>query len=139
MKKLFNYIVFTLVFFSCGKNIHHDDIHYLNGYWEIKEVVFPNGVKKEYTINETIDFFKWNDSIGSRTKVKPQLDGTYVSNYVEESIKLSIQSGQYILNYQTDLDQWQEIILKMTNDELILQNEKQIQYHYKRYEPINLE
>jgi hypothetical protein len=138
MTKSLHIAILFFVFISCGKNISHDDLNFLNGYWEIKEVVFPNGLKKEYTINEIVDFFQWNDTIGSRTKVKPQLDGTYVSNNVEESIKLSVQSGQYILNYQTDFDQWQEIILKITKDELILQNEMQIKYHYKRYEPINL-
>lgn len=137
-KHLYILTIFFILF-SCGKNVVHDDLKYLNGYWEITEVNFPTGVKKEYTINETIDFFQWEDTIGTRKKVKPQLDGTFFVTNDEEKIKLLIHSGQFVLNYQTPFDQWQEKILKLTDEELILQNEQQVQYHYKRFQSLNLE
>ena len=57
MKKIFLLIVLTSML-SCKQKIKEADISNLNGYWEIEKVDLPDGDKKEYKVNETIDFFK---------------------------------------------------------------------------------
>ena len=79
MKKIFLLIVLTSML-SCKQKIKEADISNLNGYWEIEKVDLPDGDKKEYKVNETIDFFKIENKKGFRKKVMPQLDGTYLTN-----------------------------------------------------------
>ena len=57
MKKIVGLLVVVL-FISCKQTIIESDLNNLNGYWEIEKVVLPDGDKKEYKVNETIDFFK---------------------------------------------------------------------------------
>lgn len=137
MKQFVIFFAFV-VFASCGKKVSREDLKYLNGYWEITEVVFPDGEKKSYDINETIDYIEWSDSLGIRKKVKPQLDGTFLVNDEEEQITVKEQSGQWVLMYQTRYDRWEEKIVELQENKLVLQNEQQIRYHYKKYEPLNL-
>ena len=79
MKKIILFLVFGL-FLSCKQSISESDLQNLNGYWEIEKVELPDGDKKEYKVNETIDFFKIEANKGFRKKVMPQLDGTYLTN-----------------------------------------------------------
>lgn len=137
MKQFVIFFAFV-VFASCGKKVSQEDLKYLNGYWEITEVIFPDGEKKSYDINETIDYIEWSDSLGIRKKVKPQLDGTFLVNDEEEQITVKEQSGQWVLMYQTRYDRWEEKIVELQENKLVLQNEQQIRYHYKKYEPLNL-
>ena len=61
--KIFLFIVFVLLL-SCKQTISKTDLNNLNGYWEIEKVELPDGDKKEYKVNETIDFFKIKDEKG---------------------------------------------------------------------------
>jgi hypothetical protein len=131
---LFAFVVFA----SCDKKVTQEELKYLNGYWEITEVIFPDGEKKSFDINETIDYIEWSDSLGIRKKVKPQLDGTFLVNDEDEKITVKEQSGQWVLIYQTRYDRWEEKIVELQENKLILQNEQQIRYHYKKYESLNL-
>ena len=56
MKKIVLFLVFSLLV-SCKQSITEADLQNLNGYWEIEKVMLPDGEKKEYKINETVDFF----------------------------------------------------------------------------------
>ena len=56
MKKIILFLVFGL-FLSCKQSISESDLQNLNGYWEIEKVELPDGDKKEYKVNETIDCF----------------------------------------------------------------------------------
>ena len=66
MKKIILFLVFGL-FLSCKQSISESDLQNLNGYWEIEKVELPDGDKKEYKVNETIDFFKITDHKGCRS------------------------------------------------------------------------
>ena len=86
MKRILLLIVLLSVL-SCKQKITEADISNLNGYWELEKVELPDGDKKEYKVNETIDFFKIKDEKGFRKKVMPQLDGTYLTNDIQEDIE----------------------------------------------------
>ncbi|WP_445716115.1 lipocalin family protein [Flavobacterium sp.] len=131
MKKIFLLIVLISTF-SCKQKISQADISNLNGYWEIEKVELPDGDKKEYKVNETIDFFKIEVNKGYRKKVMPQLDGTYLTNDLQEDLVVVIKDGDASINYKTTYASWNEQIIELSNDKLVLQNEQELVYYYKR-------
>jgi hypothetical protein len=131
MKKILFLIVLGSVL-SCKQKITDADISNLNGYWEIEKVELPDGDKKEYKVNETIDFFKIDGNKGFRKKVMPQLDGTYLTNDIQEDIVIAVKDGDASIQYKTTYASWKEEIIELTKDKLVVKNEQDLEYHYKR-------
>lgn len=131
MKRILLLIVLLSVL-SCKQNISEADISNLNGYWEIEKVELPDGDKKEYKVNETIDFFKIEVNKGFRKKVMPQLDGTYLTNDIQEDVVVVVKDGNASLQYKTTYASWNEEIIELTKDKLVVKNQQEIEYYYKR-------
>ena len=131
MKRILLLIVLFSVF-SCKQKITDTDISNLNGYWEIEKVELPDGDKKEYKVNETIDFFKIEANKGFRKKVMPQLDGTYLTNDIQEDVVVVLKDGDASLQYKTTYASWKEEIIELTKDKLVVKNQQEIEYYYKR-------
>ena len=131
MKRILLLIVLVSVL-SCKQNISEADLSNLNGYWEIEKVELPDGDKKEYKVNETIDFFKIEANKGFRKKVMPQLDGTYLTNDIHEDVVVVLKDGDASLQYKTTYASWNEEIIELTKDKLVVKNEQEIEYYYKR-------
>ena len=131
MKRILLLIVLFSVF-SCKQKITDTDISNLNGYWEIEKVELPDGDKKEYKVNETIDFFKIEANKGFRKKVMPQLDGTYLTNDIQEDVVVVVKDGDASLQYKTTYASWKEEIIELTKDKLVVKNQQEIEYYYKR-------
>ena len=127
-------LIFTLLLFSaCSKSIAETDLVHINGYWEIEKVILPNGEAKDYKINENLDYFFIENQSGFRKKVLPQLDGTYLTNDVEETVKVSFEKGDCLLNYKTDFASWQEEVVDLTAEKLVLKSlSNNLVYHYKK-------
>ncbi|WP_338731082.1 lipocalin family protein [Mangrovimonas cancribranchiae] len=124
---------------SCSQNKNIQD---LNGYWEIEEVVMPDGTKKAYNFNNTIDFIELtSDSTGFRKKLKPNFNGTYeTSNVViEETFVVKKENDSLHLYYKTPYSSWKETILLLDEEALQVINKNQIIYTYKPYHPIKIE
>ncbi|MFD2891547.1 hypothetical protein ACFS5J_05910 [Flavobacterium chuncheonense] len=133
MKK--NLVVFlvSILLFSCSSKVEQKDLNWLNGYWEIEKVIFPDGQEKVYKINETIDYFEVNDkNEGFRVKVIPQIDGGFVSNKVKEYFKVVENDQVYFLEYKMDYANWKEELLKISEKTFEVKNENEIIYQYKR-------
>lgn len=138
MKKI---IVFAVSFFaltSCNQLITDKDISKINGYWEIEKVILSDGTKKEYKVNETIDFFQIKNNIGFRKKVTPQLDGTYLVNNQKEKVLISKKDKIYFLNYSTNYAKFKEQIIKIQDSILVLKNDQNVEYHYKKPIPFSI-
>jgi hypothetical protein len=134
-------IVLALVMFlliSCHFKVSKEDVSKLNGYWEIEKAVLPDGTKKEYKINETIDYFDVKNNVGFRKKVMPQLDGTYLVNDQQEKIKIIEKDTKFFIEYTTSYAKWKEEIIEISNDNLVLKNERNLEYHYKKPTPFSL-
>ena len=128
-------IVFALVFvflFSCQNEVKKSDIQNLSGYWEIEQVILPDGETKEYKANETFDIFELNDKKGIRKKGIQQFDGTFLTNDVSEDFTIEFKDGSCFINYKTDFSQWKEEIILISKDKLIVKNKNDLEYHYKR-------
>jgi hypothetical protein len=104
----------------------------INGYWEVDYVILPDGEKKDYKINETNDFFEIKNNVGFRKKVTPQYDGTYLINEQQESVRLIEKNHHVFMEYKTLYAKWEEEILVLSGEELVLKNAQKLEYHYKR-------
>ncbi|WP_452222426.1 lipocalin family protein [Lacinutrix salivirga] len=123
---------------SCSKN-PKPFIEHINGYWEIEAVKLANGEKREYTINQNIDFFEINDSLtGFRKKLSPTFNGTFEASNDLEALTLKIENDSLNIYYKTPYNTWKETVLRANKDHLELINENNNVYYYKRYIPINL-
>jgi hypothetical protein len=137
MKNLISIFTFLLLV-SCQSEIKKEDLSKLNGYWEIKEVSMPSGEKKDYKINETIDYFEVKNNLGFRQKVMPQLDGKFGTNGIKEEIKIVEKNAQFFIEYKTDYGKWQEKIIELADSTLVLENKDKLIYKYKRHIPFTL-
>ena len=131
MKRILLLIVLVTAL-SCKQKITEADLSNLNGYWEIENVELPDGDMKEYKVNETIDFFKIEANKGFRKKVMPQLDGTYLTNDIQEDVVVVVKDGDASLQYKTTYASWKEEIIELTKDKLVVKNQQELEYHYKR-------
>ena len=138
MKNIICYSLIFVIFISCQKKVSAADVPKINGYWEIEKVIFPDGNKKEYTINETYDYFQIKDGKGFRKKVMPQLDGTFIVNDSDEKVIITNKDGAYSLHYSTSFAKWDESLIAVSEKELITRNNSNKEYHYKRAAPINI-
>ncbi len=139
MKNFLITLFTTLLFVSCQeKKAESFDVNLLNGYWEIEQVTLSDGTKKEYKINENVDFFEIKKDSGFRKKVAPQLDGTYLVNDSEEKIKIEKSADGTYISYKTDYATWKEKIKTLTKEQLILENDQNIQYQYKHPIPFTV-
>lgn len=138
MKNLFLFVLVSVLSVSCNQSISESDLAKLNGYWEIESVVMPDGSEKEYTINPTIDFFELKGKAGKRTKVMPQFDGTYKTNDLSEKISIELKEGKTYIKYTTDNAKWKEELVKLSDEKLVVKNEQEIEYHYKKPVPFSI-
>ncbi len=138
IKKLIYISILTLIF-SCSKN-PEDFKQHLSGYWEIKEVTLKNGTKKQYTINQTIDYIKINeDSIGFRKKLKPNFSGVFETSNSLEDFIFKIENDSLNLYYKTPFASWKETVLHATKNQMQIINQNKDLYLYQRYTPIVIE
>ena len=139
MKNIVGLLFVSFLFISCQQKIKPEDISKINGYWEIEKVVFDQGKDKNYTINESYDYFEiGKNNSGFRKKVVPQLDGTFVVNNSQESVKIRLEDNKAFIDYATPYAKWSEELVAISNDELVLKNAEKKEYHYKKAVPINI-
>jgi hypothetical protein len=137
MKKI-GLLLLTLVLFSCHSTVKKEDLKKLNGYWEIKQVTLADGKKKDYKINETIDYFELKDKAGFRQKLMPQFDGKYHTNGIKENINIIAKDNDFFIEYHTPYGKWQEEIIEIADSTLVLKNAAKLEYEYKRFTPFSL-
>ena len=138
MKNAFKIIAISLFLTACQNQVKPEDIAKINGYWEIEKVLLPDGKVKDYSINETYDFFEINGDKGFRQKVVPRLDGSFETNENHESITMVFEDGKTYLKYETPYAKWREELKSVSDAELVLLNAENKEYHYKKTAPINL-
>ena len=138
MNKSYFIILISILISSCSKSVKKEDLSKLNGYWEIQKVILDDGTKKDFPINETIDFFEIKDNIGFRKKVTPQLDGTYLVNNQSEKISISEKENDFFINYSTQYTKFKEQIIDIQDSVLVLKNDQNVEYHYKKPIPFSV-
>ncbi|UCD60495.1 MAG: hypothetical protein JSV59_11500 [Flavobacteriaceae bacterium] len=137
MQKWLTLLLF-FCFLACSERISESDLNYINGYWEIQEVKFPNGKTKEYDINMTIDYFKFDKIQGFRKKMQPKFDGTFNTSSDAESFQIIEKDGSFWMHYKNDLSIWEEQIIKINKTSMVVKNKEGLSYHYRRFKTINI-
>lgn len=126
----------TLIVLSCS-NSPADNLELLNGYWEIAQIENSYGSTKEYSISQNIEFFEiTKERKGVRKKVQPDINGNFTTTNSSQNIDVEINESTVFLKYSTEFDSWQEEILSITPNELILKNQDDYIYTYRRYQPL---
>ena len=138
MKNSLKILFICLFLVSCQQKITPEDIAKLNGYWEIEKVSFKDGEDKEFKINENFDFFKITDNRGIRRKVRPQFDGTFLVNDDYENVEVRFEKDHVYLDYTTAYAKWTEELVRISVDEMLIKNDQNKEYQYKKAAAINL-
>ncbi len=125
MKRISLLSLFFLLI-ACHPAVKKTDVTKLNGYWEIKQVKLADGEKKDYKINETVDFFKVNGTEGFRQKVMPQFDGKFKTNGIKENIRISEDNNTFFIEYNTAYGKWKEEIIEIADSTIVLKNKEKI-------------
>ncbi|SHJ40950.1 hypothetical protein SAMN04487911_12027 [Arenibacter nanhaiticus] len=132
-------VIFVLIIASsCSTKVSKADLNLLNGYWEIKKVTFPDGSTKAYTVNTSIDYIELKDTEGFRKKMYPKFDGTYETSNDAEYFSIYEKDGVFTLHYKTDLSEWQEQVISISENSFTVSNRENTHYQYKRFQPINI-
>lgn len=135
--KQFSLLCLLAFFMSCN-SVSENKLTLLNGYWEIDSVEFPNGGKKEYKMNATVDYIKLEELKGYRKKVTPRFDGNFETSDDAEPFQIEIKEESYTLVYVNDLSEWRETLTAISDDSFTIKNADDVLYHYKRFVPISI-
>ena len=139
MKIMKQLVVLIFLFVGCNRTSPEEKINNLNGYWEIKSVEPEKGQVKEFRFNEMIDYINVDQSKGYRKKMRPQLDGNYITSEGLEIFIVKIENDSINLYYETSYDSWQETLLSSKEDEIKMLNRNGTIYTYKRFNPYSVE
>ncbi|HLV14954.1 MAG TPA: hypothetical protein VKY41_07225 [Xanthomarina sp.] len=132
-------LIFCLLILSSCSNNPETYINHLEGYWEIEEVQLPDGSKKKYNYNDTVDYIEVSDSlVGFRIKLKPAFDGTYETSNDTEKFSIKIENDSLNLYYETPFDSWKETVLFANNEQLKVTNKNKAVFLYKKFTPIDV-
>ncbi len=134
--RLFNYF-FLIAIIGCSQPKPEVTKNKLSGYWEIQSVVLADGIKKDFSFNPIVDFIEIDEMKGIRTKVRPQLDGSFKNNGAAEPFTIKIENDSLNLYYKTPFDNWKETILKASDSVLVVRNRDAKIYHYKKFVKFN--
>lgn len=136
MKQLISFsIIFLLL--GCSKRVSKEDLQYLNGYWEIEEVIFSNGESKNFKVSTTIDYIEIDSLKGFRKKMQPKFDGSYTTSNDAELFTIVEKDGDFEFYYKNRLSEWAEKITALSQSNFSVVNQDTITYIYKRFQPIN--
>lgn len=123
---------------GCDKKISASDLSKINGYWEIEKVILENGTEKDYTINQSYDYFEVRDNAGFKKKVAPQLDGTFIVNDDFEKVEIKQEGGKYFILYSTNYAKWKEELSILSDNRYVTINGDRSEYYYKRAGALNI-
>jgi hypothetical protein len=136
MKFLYTFLFIS--FLSCSHKVTQKDLGNLNGYWDIEMVESASKKITKFGINSTIDYYHLEETNqGYRKKVKPDFSGKYRANNIEDKIIVTHKNEHFVIHTTTALDSWDDIIIELTKEKLILQNDKGVLFHYKKHEKYN--
>jgi len=130
--------ILFIILISCTDKVTQQDLQLLNGYWDIDKVESIDKKITEYGANSTIDYYFLNDkNEGYRKKTTLDFSGTYKTNNVKDKISIEDKEGVFVIKTITSLDNWEDVIVNLTKEKLVLKNEKGILFHYNKHEKFN--
>ena len=135
--KNYYFLLLTLLMTSCNTAKKDIDVSLLNGYWEISEVSFPSGQKKPYKVNTSVDYISLENNEGYLKKMNPGLNGRYTTTNSTLYFTLVEKEGNWHINFK-DQSQQNSRLVHIDSNHYSIINERNIQYFYTRYFPIDI-
>jgi len=129
------FLLFGIVTLGCQNN-PKEQLKHLTGYWEIEKVEVSKDSVINYKINSVVDYMEFEGKKGFRKKMKPQFDGTYITNKDKEEISAKIENDSLRLYYKTPFDSWKETVIDADADEFSVINRDGKIYYYKKFTPL---
>jgi hypothetical protein len=127
------YLLLTVVLISCTSN--EEKIKALEGYWNIDEVILPNGSEREFPFSNHMDHFEIDGFKGVKNRVSPTYDGSFVSYGNPIYFQWEEKDGDLSLTFQKGDGAYTQTVEKATKDILVLLHENGTRYTYKAYTP----
>lgn len=124
-----------MILLSCNTDSSREKVDNLNGYWEITKAELPEGITKEFKYSEIVDFIEVDSLTGFRKKVRPQIDGSFITTNDEEVFEVKLENDSINLYYTTPYANWKETVISSEENELVVINPRGIIYTYKRFTP----
>jgi hypothetical protein len=124
-----------MILLSCNSDAALEKVDNLNGYWEITKAELPEGITKEFKYSEIVDFIEVDSLTGFRKKVRPQIDGSFITTNDEEVFEVKFENDSINLYYTTPYANWKETVISSEENELVVINPRGIIYTYKRFTP----
>ncbi len=132
-------LIFLFTLWGCSPD-PAQYIDFIEGYWEIEQVKKDGKIIKTFKVNTGIDYFKINaDLTGFRKKLKPNFQGTFETSEDVLNFKLKLKNNTLLLEYKDNDTTYSEEIVSASDKALVLANTDGFVYHYKPYEPLNLD
>ena len=128
-------VILIAVLASCANDSNSEKIKNLNGYWNIDLVEKPDGSSKEFPFTNHMDFFEVNGNMGTKSRVSPTYDGTFISYGDAVRFVWVDNENQVVLNFESGDQAYSQILRKATKEELELVHEDGTVYYYKAYQP----
>ncbi len=125
-------LIVLLLFLGCETPIKPSQINLLNGYWQIEYIQQEKETFRPKGAVELIDFYTLKDQKGLRKKVAPQLDQSFLTTDDQNFFEIVFENEICILKFETPWDQWQEKIVLLSENKLVLESQNK-RYHYKRF------
>ncbi len=122
---------------SCTEKVGVEQLHLLNGYWEIESVSFADGNNKTYGLNPMVDYIELEGLKGFKKKAQTKFDGTYTVTDDAEYFTIMEKGGILSMQYNNKMSQWGEEITGISETHFSVINQDGVTYIYKRYQPIN--
>ena len=121
---------------SCNNKITSSELDLLNGYWSIEYVTHKNETFYPKGVTKLLDFYEVNDREGIRKKTQLLLNNKFLVTKDLNNFNIKFINKNYYLSFQTVRDQWEEKIIKLNQNKLVLEHQDK-RYHYKRFEKTN--
>lgn len=125
-----------LLLISCAGRPSEDDLAFLEGYWEIRRVEFPDGGEKEYRANAAIEYLEWDGQSGFRKKMQPTLEGTFLTSDDALPMKVLWRDQRLFLSFKGEETPWEEEVVELKQDVLVTRHANGLRYEYTRYKPL---
>lgn len=122
---------------GCNTRPTENDLGKLNGYWEIKKVVLPDGSVREFKVNPIIDHLILKDLNGIRTKVRPMPNGKFETASDGEDFLIEMAKDTIWLRYRSNFGTWREGLLQVSDQGFSVIDTTGTIYDYRKFVPLS--
>lgn len=134
MKKVVFWFIGVFIF-GCNTSVQPSELTYLTGYWAIEEAISPEGEKRPYIGVVEAEYFELDNLTGFRKKAVPLPSGGF--NVTKDATPFTIKftKNTCLIAYKKNNQQWEEKIVRVSEDKLELEDARGVVFRYKKYIP----